>query len=100
MHRRERKDGEKERCTGTITPAKLLCEWLYMFVFVGRADFGFFVRFENTASCVFVLHIKLFFLCTRRHPAHPVSALILHLREIQALWSHKYDTDRQLRCTR
>ena len=40
------------------------------------------------------------FFSTRRHVAHPVSALILHLREIQALWSHKYDTDRQLRCTR
>ena len=29
---------------------------------------------------------------TRRHPTHPVSALILHPREIQALWSQNYDT--------
>ena len=29
---------------------------------------------------------------TRRHPAHPVSALILYPREIQALWSPNYDT--------
>ena len=28
----------------------MLCEWLY--VFVGRADFDFFVRFENTSSCI------------------------------------------------
>ena len=32
-------------------------------------------------------------LSTRRHPAHPVSALILHPREIQALWSQNYDAD-------
>ena len=29
---------------------------------------------------------------TRRHPAQPVSALILHPREIQALWSQNFDT--------
>ena len=29
---------------------------------------------------------------TCRHPAHPVSALLLHPREIQALWSQNYDT--------
>ena len=27
---------------------------------------------------------------TRRHPAHPVSPLILHPREMQALWSQNY----------
>ena len=32
------------------------------------------------------------FLSTRRHPAHPVSALILHPRELQALWSQNYGT--------
>ena len=40
-----------------ITPAKLLCEWLH--IFVGQADFDFFVRFENTSSCI----------NARRHPA-------------------------------
>ena len=30
-------------------------------------------------------------LSTRRHPAHPVSFLILHPGEIQALWSQNYD---------
>ena len=40
---------------------------------------------------VCVLHIKPF-LSTRRHPAHPAPALILHRREIQALWSQNYDT--------
>ena len=29
---------------------KLVCEWLYHFV--GRADFDFFVRFENTANFI------------------------------------------------
>ena len=29
---------------------------------------------------------------TRRLPAHPVSTLTNHPREIQALWSHNYDT--------
>ena len=47
MDGRNRKDRQKQQCTGT--PAKLLCEWLHV---VGRADFDFFVRFENTASCV------------------------------------------------
>ena len=48
-----KKDGEKSRCTGNITPAKLLCQWLqWLRVVVGRADFDFFVRFENTASCI------------------------------------------------
>ena len=31
-------------------------------------------------------------LSTRRYPAHPVSALILHPREIQGPRSHNYDT--------
>ena len=31
-------------------------------------------------------------LLTRRHPAHPVSALILHPKETQVLWSQSYDT--------
>ena len=55
----DRKDGEKEQfCTlfllkiqanpSRITPAKLLCECLY--VFVGRAGFEFFVHFENAAT--------------------------------------------------
>ena len=35
---------------------------------------------------------------TCRHPAHPVSALLLHPREIQALWSQNYDTG-SIRCT-
>ena len=30
---------------------------------------------------------------TRRHPAHPVSMLILHPRQIQALWSQNYGTE-------
>ena len=50
MERTERKSS----LLANITPAnKLLCErlkWLY--ILVGRADFDFFVRFENTASCV------------------------------------------------
>ena len=46
MDGRNRKDRQKQQCTGT--PAKLLCEWLHV---VGRADFDLFVRFENTASC-------------------------------------------------
>ena len=49
MHGRNRKDGETQQCTGNITPAKLLCEWLN--IYVGRAGFDFFVRLENTASC-------------------------------------------------
>ena len=28
-----------------ITPVNLLCEWLH--IFVGRAEFDFFVRFEH-----------------------------------------------------
>ena len=49
MHGRNRNDGEKEQCTGNITP-KLVCEWLqWLDIFVGRAYFEFFVRFENTA---------------------------------------------------
>ena len=53
MHGRNRKDGEKEQCAGNITPAKLVCEWLqWLHIFVGRADFDFFVRFDNTASCI------------------------------------------------
>ena len=39
MHGRNRNGGEKEQCTGNITPA------------VGREDFHFFFRFENTAKC-------------------------------------------------
>ena len=35
----------REQRTGN-TPAKLLCECLY--IFVGRADIDFFVRFENS----------------------------------------------------
>ena len=29
---------------------------------------------------------------SRRHPTHPVSALILYPTEIEALWSQNYDT--------
>ena len=54
----EEKDGEKEQCSTLlrsklkanplrITPA--LCERC---IFVGRADFDFFVRFENSACCI------------------------------------------------
>ena len=39
-------------------------------------------------ACVFFTTI----LSTRRHPAHPVSALILYPREIKVLWSQMYDT--------
>ena len=46
--------GRKSSLQANITPAdKLRCEWLQWFdILVGRADFDFFVRFENTASCV------------------------------------------------
>ena len=50
----------------------------------------------RSAACV----CSSFFLCTRRHPAHPVYALILHPREVQALWPQNYDTGRYVRCTR
>ena len=54
----KKKDGEKEQCSTLlrsklkanplrITPA--LCERC---IFVGRADFDFFVRFENSACCI------------------------------------------------
>ena len=39
-------------------------------------------------SCV----LRVIILSTRRHRAPPMSALILHLREIRALCSLKYDT--------
>ena len=52
VHGRCRKDGDKEQRTGNITPTNLICEWLqWLHIFVGQADFGFFVCFENTASC-------------------------------------------------
>ena len=50
------KDGEKEQCCILLKsqflrasrPLLLLYEWLY---FSFRADFKYFVRFENTARC-------------------------------------------------
>ena len=54
-YERNRKDGEKEQCTGrnhfSITPAKLRCEWLI--AFIGRTIFDFLVRVENTTSCIY-----------------------------------------------
>ena len=49
----------------------------------------------NHLFLVTIVFIGYFF-STRRHPAHPVSALILHPGEIQALWSPNYDTGRSV----
>ena len=58
-------NGEKEQVyPSRTTPAQLLCEWLN--IFVGRADFDFFVSFFDTASC----------LSARRHAARASSVCL------------------------
>ena len=52
------------------------------------------IAIKKKNTCVCTVHIKPFFLCTGRHPAHPVSTLILHPREIREykLCGHKSTT--------
>ena len=47
MHGRNRKDGEKEKRTNLRASQRQTRN-----ICIGRADFDFFVRFENTASCI------------------------------------------------
>ena len=52
----------------------------------------------NSQNCFFFIGTRIPYQATGdvrtcRHPAHPVSALIIHPREIQALWSQNYHTD-------
>ena len=44
----------------------------------------------STMVCVLCIQP---FLCTRRHPAYPVSVLTFRPREILALWSQNHDTE-------
>ena len=66
----------------------------------GTPHYSVFLYFDTftycaaaaSVSCLCVCYSHKTVLSTRRHAAHPVSALILHPREIQALWSQNYDT--------
>ena len=58
MYEIHRKDGEKDHCCilsrleikANLSRITLLCECLVYFA--GRVDVDFFVRFDNTASCI------------------------------------------------
>ena len=51
-------------------------------------------RVNSTFSWLpYVCFSHLPVLSTRRHPAHPVSVLILRPMQTQALWSQNYDTE-------
>ena len=75
MHGRNREGTERKGSVrGNITPAKLSYERLY--VLVGRADFDFFICFENRAQHTDTLNYSIrtcivmfchFFVCFRTH---------------------------------
>ena len=71
IERTERKSSVQAN-PSRIAPAKPLCEWL--FIFLGRADFDFFVRFEDTESWI----------NARRHAG---SSQLCLLACVVALWS-------------
>ena len=85
MYGRNRKNGEKERCTGKnpsrITPVKLRCEWLV--TFVGRTNFDFFARSAQRA--VYMLDDisaganSVFWLALSRPDRHVLALLLVRV---------------------
>ena len=73
------------------------CDFASFFVLLAR-NFGFTKTPRESFVCVRSSHSTV--LSTRRHPAHPVSAKVLHPREIQALWPQNYHTGSYYGCTR